>query len=274
MTLTRCENLAANLVKFDTERGFRLLDSLLRQPYDRGSWLPVGEVQSHNAQFWNMLHQVNAERALRAVFTAILEDAPNSYRVDLNEIVNQESDAELLIALAHESEEQAILVCKCLNFEQPSCWRIATGVLWKYPDNPQLLRALMRSIMHFGFVTLGPGNEYEMRLSKVEQMLADSLTSPVLLPLLMLAESELRATTRRESSWFMDKDINGWSDKEDNPASPERLWAIRELVHAGKDSQIQRLLSKDELQRILPDLGLLQQEENRLNKLIEQWDQI
>jgi hypothetical protein len=267
-----CENLAAHLVRFDIERGFRLFDSLLRQPYNRESWLPGGELQGHNALFWNALHQSDAERALRMVFTALLNDTPSSYRIDLDEIIDQEADANILIALAYESEEQTLLVCQCLKFNKPLYWHIISGMLKQYPNDDEILHALTRNIMNVGMITWEPGNEYDSRLKKVEQMLNDAATSTELLPLLSMAESVLRNATRRETSWYIDREINGWGDQDNNPDSLERLLAIRELIRAGKESQVRKLLSKDELQRVLPQLDLSQQEKSKIDNLLDKWD--
>ena len=126
--------------------------------------------------------------------------------------------------------------------------------------------------MNVGMITWEPENEYDLRLKKVEQMLNDATTSPELVPLLSTAEPTLRNATRRETSWYIDREINGWSDRGNNPDSPERLLAIRELIRDGKESQVRKLLSKDEIQRILPQLGLSQLEKSNLDNLFDKWD--
>jgi hypothetical protein len=62
------------------------------------------------------------------------------------------------------------------------------------------------------------------------------------------------------------EDVNELRRVVENPAAPERLWAIRSLVAAGQTAVLRELLDPKEVGRLIPGLGLNAKERDRLRK--------
>src|SRR5262249_36595277 len=67
-----CDQLAARLTKLDPNRGFRLLEQLLKQRWDRQTWNPIRNRRER--KFWKALQEVDRTRALRLAFAAASRD--------------------------------------------------------------------------------------------------------------------------------------------------------------------------------------------------------
>ena len=120
-----CDQLAAKLARSDAGRGFKLLEKLLTQPYDRGSWNPLDNYGQNN--FWNALHEIDAERSLQVVLSLVLSDISQYFTWDLREVIDPQMDSETLIEFALESERHAEAVCRSIAAGQPGFWILPLG---------------------------------------------------------------------------------------------------------------------------------------------------
>lgn len=209
------------------------------------------------SSFWNFLRGVNRERAFRVVFSAALGE-PLRWRYDitwnLREVVDQKSDAALLIEFAFENEQQAELVCESISAALPGFWPIALKIIERYPNNYKIQSALSDSGEQGG---MGPLSAHlENRRKEVERVLNDAATPTVARPWLEQLESSLHVQAEVVLISEIDREVNDWRRVEDDAASPERIWAINTLLRLGKADEIRKLLSKEELLTILPKLQL------------------
>lgn len=67
-----CDHVAAKLAVHDPESGFSVFRFLLRRPSSDRSWNPV-EPYSGQSQFWRVLNEINHERAILELLTAVAE---------------------------------------------------------------------------------------------------------------------------------------------------------------------------------------------------------
>lgn len=118
--------IGAALVDADPERGFRLLDRLLSQPYKSHAWNPLDDMSDRT--FWHALASRDRERALRI---ALGHAASGSAYLDtyLCEAIDQIADADLLAVFAAEDEAHAELVGKIITAAFPGFWPIAFKIL-------------------------------------------------------------------------------------------------------------------------------------------------
>jgi len=118
--------------------------------------------------FWDTLWFPDHQFALRFVLQIRLNTSELRYRIKsgLIRVINQERDADILIALACESQSQAELVCRSITtYEKPSVCKIAYGILDCYPFNETIEGALVFSFTVFG------GGFYEKIRKKLETQL-------------------------------------------------------------------------------------------------------
>jgi hypothetical protein len=73
------DELAAPLARTDTDRGFQLLVTLLRQPYEKGAWDPLDEYQP--GEFWKVLREADRERAVHTILAVALEEPSQRHRL-------------------------------------------------------------------------------------------------------------------------------------------------------------------------------------------------
>ena len=119
------EALAAKLSESNIDRGFRLLEKLLRRPYDRNFWNPIDRYGVQEPKFWNVLHEADSERAIRAVVSAAADSDKRFWVTwSFKDLVNQEKDAEVLLKLAIENEQQAGVIAETVTTSRPGFWPI------------------------------------------------------------------------------------------------------------------------------------------------------
>lgn len=265
-----CDQLASELAQSDTERGFRLLEKLLKQPYERECWNPIDRYRQK--KFWDVLHRADRERGFRLVFSVALDDPLQRLRVrwNLSEVIDQESDADVLIELALESKRQAELVCESITRGRPGFWPIALKIIERHPNNRKIQSALTSSVEQIGQCIAGP---YSVHLENcredVERVLNDAATPAATRPWLEQLESSLRTRRERELISEVDEEVNDLRRAVEDPAAPERLWAINTLLRLGRLDQLRNLFTKDELLAILPKLQLPENELEEIRSKIE-----
>lgn len=267
-----CDQLASKLAQSDTERGFRLLEKLLRQPYERECWNPIDRHEGN--RFWNVLHRADRKRGLRLVLSLALDDPLQRLRCtwNLREVMDQASDADVLIEFALESKRQAELVCESITRRRAGFWPIALKIIESHPNSQK-----MQSLMASGVEQIGEGisGPYSIHLENcrkdVERVLNDAATPVAARPWLEQLESSLRTQMERELISEVDEEVNDLRRVVENPAAPERLWAINTLVRLGKLDQLRNLGAKDELLAILPKLQLPENELEEIRRKIQDW---
>ena len=267
-----CDQLASKLAQSDTERGFRLLEELLTQPYERERWNPIDRYGRN--KFWNVLHRADRKRGLRLVLSLALDDPLQRLRCtwNLREVMDQESDADVLMEFGLESKRQAELVCESITRGRPGFWPIALKIIERHPNSRKIQSAMASGVEQIGAGISGPYSIHLENCRKdVERVLNDAATPAAARPWLEQLESSLCTRAERELISEIDEDVNDLRRVVEDPAAPERLWAIKTLLRHARVDEIRKLLSKDELLTILPKLQLPENELEEIRSKIEDW---
>ena len=265
-----CDQLASTLAHSDTERGFRLLEKLLTQPYERACWNPIDRYRRN--EFWSVLRKADRERALGIVLSVAFGNPLQCSWVTwhFRGVVDQESAGDILIDFVLESEQQAELVCESITSARPGFWPIALRVIEKYPDSLRIQNSLASCVQQIGWSVSGPWSaRLENRRKDVERVLNDAATPIAARPCLEELESSLRTQAEQRLISEIDEEVNELRHVVEDPASPERLWAINTLLRLGKVHQVRKLLSEDELLTILPKLQLPEGDSEEIRRRIE-----
>lgn len=261
------DQLAAALAPGDPDRAFRLLETLLTQPRERESWRPTDRYR--HGDFWTRLRELDRERALRLVFDVATRDDIARLEItwDLRESLDQAQDGDILTAIAMEGARQAELVSEAITTARSGFWPIALRIAQKYPRHKRILGNLEAGIEQMGSMIQGPWSAHlERRRAGVREVLERERVPSNVGKWLRDVEAAL---TRRAQSQLMTEaaeDVNELRRVVENPAAPERLWAIRSLVAAKQTAVLRELLDPREVGRLIPRLGLNAKERDRLRK--------
>jgi len=263
------DRLAAKLAETDLERAFRLLEQLLALPRERGNWRPTERYRE--GMFWRLLRSADRARALRVVLGLAARDPNVRHDItwDLRDSIDQREDAEVLIALVMEGEEQAMLVSEIITTANPGFWPIALEIVRRYPDNEEIFGTLAGGIEQIGHMIQGPWSAHLERCRKEVRSVLDQPQTPVAARRwLEKVEASLRETAERQLLAEANEEAQGLRRIVEDPAAPERLWAIRALVRSGQLDRLERLINPRELVKLLPKLELSGEETRRLQSAL------
>jgi hypothetical protein len=269
------DKVASKLAEVNLERGFNLLEKLLVQPEDRRAWCPIDRYAGES-NFWNVLHAFDRRRALRTVFAVALRDPLYSFRVtwNLEELLNQKTDADILAEFALETESQAILVAESITNAKEGFWAIAFAIIENYPANQKVWNALMRGVEQIGRVIEGPYSRHiESCRKEVEKKLGDPATPTAARPWLRDIIGRLEGEVGRHVIWEYDEDVNDlrrYIDLKDKNA-PERLWAIARVLKYADWKDAKRMLTVEDIEEALPQIDLPEKKRKALEKALEVW---
>jgi hypothetical protein len=263
------DQLAAALAQTDPDRGFRLLEKLLTQPRERESWRPTDGYRE--GSFWTALRAADRERALRLVFGVATRDAIARLEVtwDLRESLDQVQDAEILTTLAMEDAGQAELVTEVLTSAKPGFWPIALKIAEKYPLDRRILGNLGSGIEQLGSLIQGPWSAHLERCrTEVTGVLGQGGMSARVRRWLEGLEASFAKRAKERLIAEAAEDVNELRRVAENPAAPERLWAIRSLVVSNQTRVLHELIDPKELRQLIPKLTLTAKERERLRRAL------
>jgi hypothetical protein len=264
-----CEQLAAYLAPSDPERGLGLLQRALTQPYAHDRWDPL--MERPQRRFWSTLLQVARARALRLVLSLALRDSVAASHISWNllEALDLERDANILVDFALENERQAELIASTITARRPGFWPIAFRIVEAYPKSERTQGALAAAAEHMGLVIAGPWSaHYERCRKEAAQVGSDPGTPPRARPWLQRVEEYLRERSERELLSEAEEEVNELRRIVEDPAAPERLWAVSTLLRLGKTEAVVGFLSKPEVLRILPKLKVPARERQKIRRLL------
>lgn len=261
-----CDFVASALARKQVDMGFNLLSHLLRQPYGEG-WQPLGYRRQN--QFWNTLCNADRERALRIVLSTAAENPLQEFWITwgLREIIDQESNADLLVSIALEDERQATLISESITSGSLGFWPIALQIIERYQGNREIQGHLEAAVRRDSRVLTGPPSLHLEKCRKeVDAVLSDPNTPAAARPWLTEVESSLRDRAQREVVSEIDEEVDDLRQLVEDPAAPDRLWAISALLRLGKLADLLRWMSKGEVLDILPKLELPTNEEREIRR--------
>ena len=264
-----CDQLAASLAEGDPKRALRLLEKLLTQRPEQNSWEPL---ERHGyAAFWNCLQASHGDQALLTVLGCAMEDPLVRFRVAwcLSEVISQDANRDVLLQFASQGEKQAVFVAEAINGAYPGFWPIAIKIVEKYPHSKRIRSTLSSGAEHDGNVIVGSSADHLEKCRKeVDVVLGDTTISPVAREWLRELESSFRTGRDRERVSEIDEEINGFVRIAGDPNAQERLWAIETLIRRDKLRELLNIMSKAELESLLPSLGLTEAEAAEVSKKI------
>lgn len=269
------DKLASKLAQADPERGFTLLEKLLRVPHDRRTWNPIDRFGARENHFWSVLHSIDAERAIRTIFSAALTGSERRSWItsDFQEVLDQTNDAGVLIKLATENESVAVVIAESITAARPGFWHLAFKIIEKYPSNLNIQNALTAGIEH----AEGGWGPYSSHLAssrqEVERVLNDPATPPRVRPWLRDIRNRLEGNVAQHVIWEYDEDVNDlrrYINLEDKN-SPERLWAIARVLKYGDWKDVKRVLTVEDIEEALPQIDLPEKKRKALEKALEVW---
>ena len=269
-----CEGLAAKLAESDIERGFRLLNKLLMQPYDRKSWNPIDRYGAQENRFWAVLHKADRQRALRTVFSVATKNSLHRLRVswDLEDILYQQNDADILIELAIESKDQAVMVAESITTAKPGFWPIAFEIIRKYRNDLNIQDTLTRGIEQMGQVYEGSYSQHlESCRKDVGRQLKNPAAPTAACSWLREILSRLQGEIAQHVIWEYDEDVNDLRRYIEDRDSPERIWAIGRVLKYAELKDIRKLLTVEDIAEALPQVDLPEKKRKALEKAIEVW---
>lgn len=264
------DQLATELVQTNLDRGFNLLDHLFRQPYDKQVWMPI-ERHSQN-DFWDFLRSADRQRALRLVFTVASEAPEMRWLVswEFKEVVNQEEDADILIAIALENEGKARCVAETITSGRLGFWPVALKIVEAYPNSERILGALSGGVQQMGVMVSGPWSSHQRKcLEEVNGVLANQSTPSACRPWLEHMQRGLQKQFEVSLAHETDEEVNQYLHVSDDQAPPERIWAICELIRRGQINQLCKVIPKQELLELLQELELTPEDLAVLRRRIE-----
>jgi hypothetical protein len=269
------DKLASKLAQSEPERGFTLLEKLLRVPHDWHTWNPIdrfGAVENH---FWSVLHSIDPERAVRTIFCVALTGLERRFWItsDFQEILDQANDAGILIKLATENESLAEVIAESTTAARPGFWPLAFKIIEKYPGNLNIKNALTRGIAQ----AEGGWGPYSSHLGssrqEVERVLNDPATPSTARLWLRDVRNRLEGNIAQNVIWEYDEDVNDlrrYIDLEDKN-SPERLWAIARVLKYADWKDVKRMLTVEDIEETLPQIDLPERKRKALEKALEVW---
>jgi hypothetical protein len=266
--------VASRLAQVDPDRGFKLLESLLTQPSERQSWNPIDRYGARESGFWDVLHKVDRERALRIVLSLAKIDPVRQFQLtwDFRDIVDQEGDQDLLIKLALEDEKQAEVIARSITTAHPGFWPIAFKIIEKYPGNERIESALTGGIEQQGKVHVGPYSQHLESCRKVtERVLNDPKTPPTARLWLRAVLSRFETDIAQHVIWEYDQDVNDLRRHIKDKESPERIWAIGRVLKYADLKHVRRLLSVEDIVEALPQVNLPERKRKALERAVEVW---
>ena len=271
-----CQRLAARLAESDGERGFRLLEKLLTQPNDKKTWNPIDRYGAQQNQFWNILHKLNPERAIRTVLSSALANPVQRFRVtwDFKGVTDQEKDARLLINLAMENEKLAEVIAGIITTARPGFWPIAFEIVEKYPGNERIQTTLTGGMEQQGDFYVGPYSQHlESCRNEVKRVLQDPETPPKVRLWLRDVLGRMESEIAQHVIWEYDEDANDlrrYIEHEDKN-SPERIWAIARVLKYGDWKDVKRMLTVEDIEEALAQIDLPEKKRKALEKALEVW---
>ena len=272
-------HVAAWLMKWDPDRGFRLLERCLAryQWDDEKHWQPI-ERESGD-EFWDKLKEANSGRLYRILLDAAKRD-PHlenhlSWKLKNEHRLNQKTDREALVECAAASVEDARLVASWITTGLGwADWRaVAEPVLESFPDDEEVRYHLAGGIEQLNMVRWGPTSEFmESQAKEIEGILAGSPPPKARFAVFM---REILARFKPEIAkhivWEYDTTVQELGSAISDPDSPRYLWAVGRVLKFAPWEEARKLLSVEDIERALPNVDLPAEKRKTLETALRIW---
>ena len=163
--------VAAAMAETNLDRAFNLLHSYLTLPHDVRSWEPLDRHGGN--RFWTVLWKSNRSRALQMLLEISSDFPLAAWRISwhLPEILNLNSDIDLLLEFANKAEKNADFLSGLITGAQEGFWALAINLLVLYPASVKIRHNVSMAAEHMGQVIKGPTSEH---LEKCAEAVAEA----------------------------------------------------------------------------------------------------
>lgn len=117
-----------------------------------------------------------------------------------------------------------------------------------------------------------PAVDLESRLDDIQRVLSEMSLSTAERSWLKRIESILQSEVEIFRQFESDMGINDGSGVGDDPASPERIWMLRELLLNGQINTLRKIISREKMLSLLPSLQLPKDDLARYEEQVKGWD--
>jgi len=268
------DGLASKLATSDPERGFKLLIKLVTESLDKGGWNPISLYGSH--RFWKQLCETDHKRVLRTILSLGIPHPLKQSNIQCyyRHVIEQERTSDLLIELAGESEYLAEQVCRTITPALPGFWPIALKIVERYPQSKGIKMTLTAAVKQMGGITCEPHAAHlKSRRQEVMKVLNNHNIPSACRKWLRELESSLLAEINVATALGTEEDETSSISARKKLVAPEQLWAMARLLQEGKLTDVQKVLSKEEILNILPKLPLNKSDQAKVQKKIEDCNQ-
>lgn len=188
--------VAAAIAGTNLDRAFKLLQSYLSLPHDARTWEPLDRHGGN--RFWNVLWKADRRRALQLLLEISAEFPFGAWRISwhLPEILNLNSDIDLLLEFAKKSEKNAEFLSGFITGAQEGFWALAIQLLMLYPGNVRVRKNVSLAAEHMGQVIRGQTSQH---LEKCAQAVAEARAKPDIPGDVNLFLSELEHKLRKRA---------------------------------------------------------------------------
>jgi hypothetical protein len=272
----RCDVVASKLAETDVERGFALLEHILKQQHTSMFWNPLSPYTG--GKFWSALRKADQRRALSIPLSIASNDTSVRLSViqDLLSVIDQEKDAGTLLRFADEEREQAKVVCKSLAAWKPGFWPIARQIFLRYSDDQDmkdlLQIAIMRKNIPMSVMSGLPSLDLQSRLDDIQRVLVDVSLSFVERSWLKQIESTLRSEMENYRQYESGMRTSGIVDIEDDPKAPERIWMLQQQLRNGQLNSLRKTITREEMLLLLPNLQLTEEARAKIEIQVKRWE--
>jgi len=257
------DKIATRLLASNTERGFALFEKLLTQPYEKHSWDPLDHAKEKG--FFESLKKLDSTRTW-AIILGILQDERYRYDVEhsVSRAIDLVSDSPPLLDYAKSGKEKAIMVIDLTNASQSGFWEFAEQMVALYPGDQDVEKALMASVDPFksgGFSGSYAGHLEDRRSEAAKRIPTSEVPFR---DWLVKVERTYGELVPKALATEMDEDINGFRRYHQDEFGQLKLWAVASLVRAKQYELLKKVITLDQLNKLLPSLELSNDEQKEL----------
>ncbi len=267
------DELAARLTKSNPNLGFEKFHQLLITPA-AGSleWEPL-DMDGGN-QWWKALRTKDRPRLFRILLEIScandISQEVLSWR--LKELLDQEQDADDLIAAIGDNVAYARIAARWLVGSAPGFWDLVFRFIKKFPHDPTLQNVLTSAAMDTGAFIRGPVSQfYEARGQEVRKRLDDSSTPAEARSWLQDVAEALGLEVTTHLVWEYDREVNDLKRYIQGEDLEQKRWAVGRILKYAEWSDVRKLLSLNDIEEAIPHIDLPERRRTMIERLLPTW---
>ncbi|MGH7230779.1 MAG: hypothetical protein ACREJU_05390 [Nitrospiraceae bacterium] len=266
------DELAAELTEIDPDSGFQKFKQLFMTSSRSLDWEPLD--MDGGDRWWKVLRKKDR----RLLFQILLDVSHMNETIQqtvswrLKELLDQQEDADDLLAVVGHEIENARIVARWLVGSKDNFWKIAFLLLNTFPSDQELFDALTAAATDMETMISGPASTfYETRKAEAKKRLEDPSTPAAVRPWLRELIEHLGSEVSTHLVWEYDRDVNDLRRYIHDKDSSQRIWAIGRVLKYGDPKDIKQLLTVEDIEEALPQVDLPDQRRKMYERLLPVW---